>query len=83
MKKQNNSEIELEYEPIYWNPDDFSISFDELIARIKNKYGDEFDPSEKRAFNVSCRCSECGCKNNRQTNYCPACGKKMWISLDV
>ena len=51
MKKQNESEVELEYVPIYWNPDDFTISFDELIARIKNKYGDEFDPSEKRAFN--------------------------------
>lgn len=32
---------------------------------------------------LSCRCSECGCKNNRQTNYCPACGKKMWISLEL
>lgn len=51
MKKQNESEVELEYVPIYWNPDDFSISFDELIARAQNKYGDEFDPSEKRAFN--------------------------------
>jgi len=41
----------IDYVPIYWNPDDFSISFDELMARIKNKYGDEFDPSEKRALN--------------------------------
>lgn len=51
MKKNTETEVEFEYEPIYWNPDDFSISFDELIARAKNKYGDEFDPSEKRAFN--------------------------------
>ena len=26
---------------------------------------------------LSCRCSKCGCKNNRQTPYCPICGKKM------
>ena len=51
MKKNTETEVEFEYEPIYWNPDDFTISFNELMARIKNKYGDEFDPSEKRAFN--------------------------------
>ena len=26
---------------------------------------------------LSCRCSECGCKNNRETAYCPACGAHM------
>ena len=26
---------------------------------------------------LSCRCSECGCKNNRETAYCPACGARM------
>lgn len=26
---------------------------------------------------LSCRCSGCGCKNDRQTAYCPACGAKM------
>lgn len=26
---------------------------------------------------LSCRCSECGCKNNRETAYCPACGALM------
>lgn len=31
---------------------------------------------------LSCRCSKCGCKNNRQTNYCPACGKKMRIFIE-
>lgn len=51
MKKDTETRIETEYEPLYWNPNDFTISFDELVARIKNKYGDEFDPSEKRAFN--------------------------------
>ena len=26
---------------------------------------------------LSCRCSECGCKNNRTTLYCPNCGARM------
>lgn len=26
---------------------------------------------------LSCRCSECGCKSNRENNYCPNCGCKM------
>lgn len=26
---------------------------------------------------LSCRCSECGCKNVRETRFCPNCGAKM------
>lgn len=26
---------------------------------------------------LSCRCSGCGCKNDRETAYCPSCGAKM------
>ena len=26
---------------------------------------------------LSCRCSKCGCKNNRETAYCPSCGARM------
>lgn len=26
---------------------------------------------------LSCRCSCCGCKNNRETRYCPNCGARM------
>ena len=39
--------------------------------------------SEKRKgywFDVgslSCRCSECGCKNNKESTYCPECGAYM------
>jgi hypothetical protein len=26
---------------------------------------------------LSCRCSVCGCKSNRETAFCPNCGAKM------
>ena len=26
---------------------------------------------------LSCRCSVCGCKNNKESNYCPECGAYM------
>lgn len=26
---------------------------------------------------LSCRCSRCGCKNDRETRYCPHCGAEM------
>lgn len=26
---------------------------------------------------LSCRCSRCGCKNNKESRYCPTCGSKM------
>ena len=26
---------------------------------------------------LSCRCSECGCKSNKETQWCPNCGAKM------
>ena len=26
---------------------------------------------------LSCRCSECGCKANKETAYCPNCGARM------
>ena len=26
---------------------------------------------------LSCRCTECGGKNNRESRYCPHCGAKM------
>ena len=29
------------------------------------------------AGSLSCRCSECGCKNDRETRFCPNCGAKI------
>lgn len=26
---------------------------------------------------LSCRCSRCGCKNTKESKYCPNCGAKM------
>ena len=26
---------------------------------------------------LSCRCSECGCKSNRESKYCPNCGAEV------
>lgn len=26
---------------------------------------------------LSCRCSKCGCKNNKETVFCPNCGADM------
>ena len=26
---------------------------------------------------LSCRCSKCGCKNYKETKWCPNCGAKM------
>lgn len=31
---------------------------------------------------LSCRCSECGCKNYRETRFCPNCGAKMDLEVE-
>lgn len=43
----------------------------EWIEYDRQKIGCWFD------IGVSCRCSNCGCKNNKTTNYCPSCGAFM------
>ncbi len=42
------------------------------------------DPEELRPVghwydkgSLSCRCSRCGCKNDRESHYCPICGARM------
>lgn len=36
------------------------------------RHGEWFDKGS-----LSCRCSECGCKNTRESAFCPNCGAKM------
>lgn len=31
---------------------------------------------------LSCRCSECGCKNNKETAFCPNCGAQMKVQME-
>jgi hypothetical protein len=38
----------------------------------KKKYGEWIDKGS-----LSCRCSECGCKNDKETKFCPNCGAEM------
>ena len=40
----------------------------------------EIPPKKGRWYDVgslSCRCDQCGCKNNKPTKYCPNCGAEM------
>ena len=37
----------------------------------------------KDVGSLSCRCSECGCKNDRETMFCPNCGAKMDFLYDL
>lgn len=42
------------------------------LAERSDTYGTWYDVGS-----LSCRCSRCGCKNNRETPYCPICAAKM------
>lgn len=39
---------------------------------IKVKQGEWYDKGS-----LSCRCSNCGCKNAKETSFCPNCGADM------
>lgn len=41
-------------------------------AKSERRKGHWFDVGS-----LSCRCSECGGKSNRESRYCPNCGAKM------
>lgn len=53
------------------------------MKKFFEEYGDKQAENKKRKgywFDVgslSCRCSECGGKSNRESQYCPNCGAKM------
>ena len=55
------------YLPIHFK----NFVLDELPS-IRPKTGHWFDVGS-----LSCRCSECGCKHNKESNYCPECGAYM------
>lgn len=62
---------------------DFIIKFIEDLPSIqpKPKTG-VLDKSKSEWYDrgsLSCRCSNCGCKNNKETPYCPWCGATMEI----
>lgn len=46
----------------------------ELITITPEK---EQSPHWMDVGSSSCRCSACGCKNNRETPFCPNCGAEM------
>lgn len=39
---------------------------------VKKKYGEWLDKGS-----LSCRCSNCGCKSDKEYDYCPNCGADM------
>ena len=65
------------------------VDKEELIKAIQydrhqyeKGYQDGIDDAVKHGYwfdvgSLSCRCSACGCKNNKETRYCPTCGSKM------
>ena len=42
------------------------------VDAVEVKHGRWYDKGS-----LSCRCSECGCKNTKESRYCPNCGAKM------
>lgn len=71
----------------YKNPPNFSYGegFDRGLDRAQRaildapaadvaqvRHGRWFDKGS-----LSCRCSKCGCKNYKETKWCPNCGAKM------
>lgn len=65
----------------YWETD--NAPSDEELDRMYNEYMEDkkYAPVKHGCWedvgSLSCRCSECGCKNNRETRFCPNCGVKM------
>lgn len=70
----------LEYlKPFYMTGED--VDLDELLHFLRDLPSSEAQPDTHAHWfevgSLSCRCSACGCKNDRETAYCPHCGSKM------
>ena len=56
---------------------------DKLKSLKVQRWPNDHDAAEKRIGHwfdkgsLSCRRSECGCKSNKESNYCPNCGAEM------
>lgn len=52
----------------------FADALDVAIKALKQepKKGQWIDKGS-----LSCRCDQCGCKNNKESNFCPNCGANM------
>ena len=44
----------------------------DVLRETVHKEAEWFDKGS-----LSCRCSGCGCKHAKESNYCPNCGAKM------
>ena len=68
--------------PMWWEPEEQNGSqiIQDLKSSILNQAANVKENIKAKWFDVgslSCRCSACGCKNNRETLFCPNCGAKM------
>ena len=66
------AKIEYEYRLRIYLSDDPERYLEYKKARVVEEKGYWFDVGS-----LSCRCSECGCKNNKESNFCPECGAYM------
>lgn len=62
---------ELDQQELYL-PCHFKEYIIEEVPSVQLETGRWFDIGS-----LSCRCSNCGGKNNRESKYCPNCGAKM------
>lgn len=57
------------------------IAIKSCIEFLDNEYAADVAPVRHGRWfdkgSLSCRCSKCGCKNYKETKWCPNCGCKM------
>ena len=69
-----------------YEENDFSQQMDVILAIVDAQPTADVAPIRHAHWfgvgSLSCRCSGCGCKNDRETAYCPNCGAKMQQTHD-